>query len=265
MERGRKSYISPAGAFAHIDRITDRARIEALLLQLHFALLEGAGRGDLALKPQENGTRIRRQILFEIARQHLKIEISSRHQRRHAGLALAARHLDTVDVRLFHARKNRERFGDFRGGDVLSLPAEGVAGAVHEIEIAVLVAAHEIAGAEPRVALFERVPQDFFLGILALGVAVEAEARIVWIDLADRFADLSIGCFGTESVGSANRDAFVYVIADKPDLLDVAHVPRHAADRSDLSVVIDHADIAFGRAVELHDVRDRKARLEFRP
>ena len=65
--------------------------------------------------------------------------------------------------------------------------------------------------------------------------------------------------------GAAHRGALVHVVAHEPDLLDVAHVPGHAADGADLAVVIDHADIAFGRAVELHDARDLEALLEARP
>ena len=72
-----------------------------------------------------------------------------------------------------------KRFGHFAGRDVLALPAEGVADAIDEIEIAQLVAPHQIAGAEPAVALLEHVAQNLLLRVGRLVVAVEVAARFV--------------------------------------------------------------------------------------
>src|SRR5262249_6591552 len=78
------------------------------------------------------------------------------------------------------------------GRYVLALPAEGIADAVDEVEEGVAVAAHQIAGAEPGVALLEHVAQDFPVGLGRVGVALEALAgpRGVLHDLADHLARL---------------------------------------------------------------------------
>ena len=77
--------------------------------------------------------------------------------------AFGARHAHAVDVRFGDAGKCRDRRGDFRGRDVLALPAEGVADPVDEIEKAACVPAHQIAGAKPGVARREHVAQDLLL------------------------------------------------------------------------------------------------------
>src|SRR5438046_790068 len=71
-----------------------------------------------------------------------------------------AAHRATVDIAFEHAIERSDRLFDLGRRYVLALPTEGIADAVDKIEIAVRVLAHEIAGAEPSVALLEHVAQD---------------------------------------------------------------------------------------------------------
>src|SRR4029453_13206654 len=92
--------------------------------------------------------------------------------------AIPARNRAAVDVGLRDAAEAADRLLHLGGRDVLAFPAEGIADAVDEIEIAVLVLAHEIAGTEPGVALLEHVVQDFSAGLGRVGVAFEALAGL---------------------------------------------------------------------------------------
>src|SRR5205823_4313384 len=82
--------------------------------------------------------------------------------------------VDTKDVGLERAVEFGDRLLDFGGGDVLPLPAEGVADAVDKIEIAVLVLPHQVTGAKPEVARLENIVQDLLFGLGRGGVAFEA-------------------------------------------------------------------------------------------
>ena len=64
-----------------------------------------------------------------------------------------------------------------------------------KIEIAMFVAAHEIAGAGTSGSPFnERVDEDFLLRVGLLGIAPESPARL-GLDLADSFTDLVVSAF----------------------------------------------------------------------
>ncbi len=102
-----------------------------------------------------------------------EIERALDDQRRHAGRTFGAGDRDAVHRRLDDAGERCKHRSDFRGGHVLAFPAEGVADTVDEIEEAVSVLAHQIAGAIPGVAALKHVAQDLALGIPFAGVALE--------------------------------------------------------------------------------------------
>src|SRR5262245_5931579 len=85
-----------------------------------------------------------------------------------------------------------DRLGNLAGRHVFALPAERVADPVDEVEIAVAVSAHQVAGAKPDVALFEYVTQDLVLVLRACGVSLETVARPGGVvdDATDHFARL---------------------------------------------------------------------------
>src|SRR5258708_20337841 len=91
-----------------------------------------------------------------------------------------------------NAREHAHHLRNLRGRYVFALPAEGIADAIDEIEIALGIAAHEIAGAEPAIALLEHVEQYFGLVVGRIGIALEPAARLrrPMENPADRLPDL---------------------------------------------------------------------------
>ena len=86
--------------------------------------------------------------------------------------------VDAIDIGFRDAGHAAERLGHFAGGDILALPAEGVADAVDEIEIAMLVAPHQVAGAKPDIARVEDVAQHLLLAFRLVGIALETAAGV---------------------------------------------------------------------------------------
>src|SRR6185437_11170651 len=108
-----------------------------------------------------------------------QFELRADRERGHTGAPILSRDMHTIDVRVENAGDDAQDFGDFAGGDVFAFPAESVAYAIDEIEIAVFVAAHQVAGAKPAVAFFEHVIEDLLFGIFFLRVAFEAATRLI--------------------------------------------------------------------------------------
>src|SRR5690348_16762567 len=105
--------------------------------------------------------------------QRAEVETRRRDERRHALLPFMAGNAHAIDIRILDTGKRGDRLRDFRRRDILALPAEGVADAVDEIEIAARVLAHQVAGAEPRIALLEHVAQHLALARLLFRIAFE--------------------------------------------------------------------------------------------
>ena len=96
-------------------------------------------------------------------------------------------------------------FSHLGGGDVLTLPAVGVADAVDEIEEALRILAHEVPGSIPAVAGDEHVTQDLLLRRCAVSVALEARRFLIANDLADGFSYLIYRATLASTVASARR------------------------------------------------------------
>src|SRR5262245_7741020 len=196
-----------------------------------------------------------------------EVEIALGDDRGHASAAIAPGHGDAVDIGLKRAVELTDNFLDFGGRHILTLPAEGVADAVNEIEIAVAILAHQVAGAEPEIALREGVVQDLLLGLGRARIALESRARLGGVpeDAADHLARLVISAFDTEAVGTAHRLLPLDIEAHDLGRKAVCEEPRHAADRAFLALEIEQVHVAFGGTVELDDVRNLKPPLELRP
>src|SRR5690606_2580191 len=148
--------------------------------------------------------------------------------------------------------------------DVLALPAEGVAQPVHEVEIALPVLAHQVAGAEPAVALLEHVGQDLLLRRLLVGIAREVVADVA-ADLADGLAGLADGHGHALAVGAAQGLAGLRVQGDQADVDLRLQIAGHPAYGARLAVEVEQGDVALGRAVELQNVLDAEPALELGP
>src|SRR5204863_4317851 len=91
----------------------------------------------------------------------------------HADPAVGAGDGHAVDVGLLDSGERAQRLRHFAGRDVLALPAEGVPDAIDEVEVALVVLAHEIAGANPEVPRLEHVAEGLLLGGLVARIPLE--------------------------------------------------------------------------------------------
>ena len=145
---------------------------------------------------------------------------------------------------------------DFGGGDVLALPAEGVPGAVHELEMLEADLAHQVTGVEVAIAGLEDVLEDRGLGLLLLGIADERGGRG---DLADEQAGLALLHLLHEAVGAAQGLlGFLVVLDDDRVAAAEAHGVVEVED-------VQKGDVALAGGVELVDVVDAEAASEFLP
>src|SRR5262249_50087824 len=94
------------------------------------------------------------------------------HDGRHPGAAVGTGDLHAVDVGLGDAGRPVQHVADLLRGDVLSLPAEGVADAIDEVEVPGRVAAEEIAAPKPHVAALEGVAHELPLARRAVAVSI---------------------------------------------------------------------------------------------
>src|SRR5438309_8405726 len=122
--------------------------------------------------------RVPRQTVGEVTTQRGDVEARVRDDGGHSGAAVRPGDGHPVDHRVEHARTRAEDLGDLGGGDVLALPAEGVAEAVDEVEVALVVASHEVARAKPGVIRLEYVSENLPLGGIGAGVAFEPRTDV---------------------------------------------------------------------------------------
>src|SRR5262249_15935918 len=94
-----------------------------------------------------------------------EIECAFAYDGRHPGAAFGPRNRDSIDAGMQDTLERAEFLRDLGGSHVLALPAKGIADAVHEVEEALLVLAHHVAGPYPGVALREYIAQDSLLGL----------------------------------------------------------------------------------------------------
>src|SRR5207247_1974324 len=125
-----------------------------------------------------------------------------------------ARPRPAVHVRLRGRGRAAEDVGDLLRGDVLALPAEGVADAIDEVVVAVGVLEQQIPGAEPGVAAREGVAHELPLARRAVGVAVVLHGAA---DASEELARLTRRARDAEAVGAAHELAARQVEAAEPD------------------------------------------------
>src|SRR6266852_2194230 len=146
-----------------------------------------------------------------------------------------------------NARERADHLRDLCGRYIFALPAESIADTINEIEIALGITAHEIAGAEPAIARGEHVAQNLGLVVDRIGIALEPAGGLRWVleNPADRLADLS----GRALLASTERIAYQHLPFDvEPHDLGLkprGQEPRDAADRARLSFQIEQRDVTL--------------------
>src|SRR5690606_38415735 len=235
-----------------IKHVFDLRRIEAVAHEIDLPKLERACRFDRRRDAEKYRARVAGQFALEIVTQAFEFEIFTRRDRGHASAAIDIVDLDAIDVGFIDAGIARDHFGHLCRRNVFALPAERVADAIDEIRIAVFVLAHQIAGAEPRVAFVDGITLDlaFRRGIVAAAGVIMP--RIV-LDQAAGLSGFTGRAQYAQAVLIAHRHFGFDVEPHQPHREITLQIGRHAADRAGLAVEIEHRDVAFGRAIEFHD------------
>lgn len=189
-----------------------------------------------------------------------------------SGAAVVMRQLHAVDIGLAHRRVEPHGLADLGGGDVLGLPAEGVADAVAEEGEAVGVAAQDVAGPEPGVAGGKDVAQDLGVGgVRVVEVALEALLDVFGRQAVQHLAGLA-GLDAAAQLRHGVSPGRIGVVIDLDEGRGAAGdervQPARAADGAAAKVVA--ADVPrragrFGGGVELGDGLDAEALLDAVP
>src|SRR5438445_524805 len=250
-----------------IDDVDGGGRIVALADELALRVLEGGRHVKLAAEAQEQRTGILGQAVDEVGAKRREIEPVVGDERGHAGAAVGVWDGHAVDVDRLDAGKGADRFRHLRSRDVLTLPAEGVADTVDEIEIAVRVPSHEVTGAKPRVARLEDAAQDLALGVLLARVPLESPAgvRRLLEHLTDRLADFVRRAAHAEARLVADGLVPGDVESHQSSGESIREERGDAPDGPGLALDVDHRHVALGRGVELQDLRNAEAGLEVVP
>src|SRR5262245_51983413 len=82
----------------------------------------------------------------------------------HSNTTVGAGNSHAVDARLLDAGESTDRLRHFGGSDVFTFPANRVAHAIDEIEVALFVLSHQVASPEPGVTGLEHVTEYLLLG-----------------------------------------------------------------------------------------------------
>jgi hypothetical protein len=122
------------------------------------------------------------------------------------------------------------------------------------MEEALVVDLHQIAGAEPGVAVGEDIAQDLLLGFAGLGIALEAAAAFIGnSNAADRFADLAARTGNAKPLRVAQGLAAVSIDRDDSGGKAMREQRRDAPDRARSALDVEEREIlmlaAFGRPV----------------
>src|SRR2546422_173597 len=250
-----------------IDDVDGGGRIVALVDELALRVLEGGRHVKLAAEAQEQRTGILGQAVDEVGAKRREIEPVVGDERGHAGAAVGVWDGHAVDVDRLDAGKGADRFRHLRSRDVLTLPAEGVADTVDEIEIAVRVPSHEVTGAKPRVARLEDAAQDLALGVLLARVPLESPAgvRRLLEHLTDRLADFVRRAAHAEARLVADGLVPGDVESHQGSGESMREERGDAPDGPGLALDVDHRHVALGRGVELQDLRNAEAGVEVVP
>jgi len=188
------------------------------------------------------------------------------HDGSHSSAAVGTGCRNPVNAGIEDAGAVRDRLGYFGRRHILSLPAEGIADTIDEMEIAGVVPHHQVAGAEPGIARYQYIAQDFLFGLVSVGVALEAPASFACLpDAADGFTGFARHAGNTKAVRGAERNTALGVVSHDGDGKTMGEERRDAADRAWFSLDVEQREIAFGGRIKFQDCGKRKARLESFP
>src|SRR5580658_7089098 len=199
--------------------------------------------------------------------QRAKIECPFRYDGRHPGAAFGPRNRDSVNAGMQDPLECADLLRYLGGRYVFAFPAKGLADAIDEVEEALLILAHQVAGPHPGVACREDIAQNSLLGLSRIGIALEPAASALRIDLylADRLARLVDPAANAETVLVADRFPSIVVEGDQRGREAVRQIGRDVADGSRLALHVKERETSLRGRVKLENLRDAKTLLELLP
>src|SRR5438874_918093 len=249
-----------------IQGLPDDGWIVAFVREFLLLRLERRRELELGADAEEQWMRVSGKTVGEVTPERGDVEPRAHDDCGHPRAAVRPRDADAIDDRVEHAWTRTKHLGDLGRRYVLTLPAERVADAIDEVEIAFGVPSHEIARPEPGVIRLEHVAEDLLLGGVDTRVTFEPRAHVHAIrqDLSDRFADLVRIATTTESPLVADRLA-AGVEPYECGRGSVRQKRGAAANGGGLTVDVEERDVALRRRVELQDSRNAEPILQLGP
>src|SRR5262249_28679057 len=98
---------------------------------------------------------VSRQGFDQVISKCCKINTIAQHECGHTSTTVPSWDFNTVNIRFLDTGKSRDDLSNLGSGYVFTLPAEGIANAINEIEVAAFVLAHQVAGTKPSVSFFK--------------------------------------------------------------------------------------------------------------
>eukprot|EP01136_Pigoraptor_vietnamica_P032339 Opistho-1_new@94068 len=233
-----------------------------VLLELERRRLVVFGRAHAEKQRARVRREIRREMLVEATEIELRVA-ALEHNRRHAGLPLAQRHRDTVHVGLADPRKRSDDFAHVVRRDVLALPTEGIARAVHEKVEALVVDAEEVPRRPPQVALLKHVA----VHLPQRRVVVDVTIVTALVEGHQQLALLPRMALDAQAVLIARERAGGDIVRNNAVARgSAAEARRHKAAAAHAVRPVQHGCAGhLGRPVVLHDALDAVARANLRP
>src|SRR2546426_1773626 len=249
-----------------IQGLPDDGGIVAFVRELLLLRLERRRQLELGTDTQEHWMRVRGKTVGEVTPQRGDVESRAHDDGGHPRAAVRPRDAHPIDDRVEDAGTRAQHLGDLGRRDVLALPAERVAEAIDEVEVAFVVPSHKIARPEPGVVRLEHVAENLSLGGVRARVAFEPRADVDRIrrDLPDRLADLVGTTPTTEPLRVAHR-LRARVEGHERGRESMRQKWGNPANGGGLAVDIEERDVALGRRVELEDSRNAEPTLEGGP
>src|SRR6266851_2939630 len=173
VQRGIKPHIGLPRPVVEVELIGGGGRVIAVAHQTLLLQLEGGGHLDRAAQAQEYRTSILRQPLDNLLAEFDQVEFVAGRDGGHPGAAFHTGNGHSVDDRFSDAGTGADELFDLGGRYVFALPPKAVADPVDKVEVAGLIAPHQIAGTVPGIPSSKNVVKDLAVGGCLVGVPFE--------------------------------------------------------------------------------------------
>mmetsp|Transcript_62435 Transcript_62435/g.145323 ORF Transcript_62435/g.145323 Transcript_62435/m.145323 type:complete len:243 (-) Transcript_62435:1078-1806(-) len=238
-------------------------------------MLEGARDLHVGQETEEQRLGIPWQLLFAELLQRVKflprLQLHRPANGDHAAAPiLDTGHLHTINISLLNTSKAGHDLGDFHGGAILTLPAEGVTDAVSKEEKTQRVLGQQVSGTKPVVALGKCIQEDLLASGLFVGVALEVLHGVAGYNGEDQLPCLTGAALDAKAILPADHLLQVHIklhYLGVHDLVDYRASSTHSPSTCPIIPVaeVDERTVALRGPIEFHHKRNSEAVLELVP